>query len=267
MTPPASPHVAPAKAGTRLSITSQPQLPPPALAAATDAWLLRTEGLAKTFTLHLQGGTTIPVLRGVELAVAPGECVALAGPSGAGKSTLMRCLYGNYGAGGGRVLLRHRGAAVDLAAADPRTVIEMRRETLGYVSQFLRVIPRVPALDVVAEPLVARGLPRDAARDRAAALLRRLNLPQRLHALPPATFSGGEQQRVNLARGFAPGYPVLLLDEPTASLDAGNRAVVIDLIAEAKAAGTAIVGILHDQEARERVADRLFEVLPLQDAA
>lgn len=230
-------------------------------------WALRTEGLAKTFTLHLQGGTRIPVLAGVELSVAPGECVALAGPSGAGKSTLMRCLYGNYGAEAGRILLRHRGAVLDLASAEPRTVIEARRETIGYVSQFLRVIPRVPSLDIVAEPLVARGVPRDEARARAAALLAQLNLPARLHALPPATFSGGEQQRINIARGFAPFYPVLLLDEPTASLDAVNRAVVIAMIRDAKEAGSAIIGIFHDAEVRDAVADRAFEVHPLQDAA
>jgi alpha-D-ribose 1-methylphosphonate 5-triphosphate synthase subunit PhnL len=231
------------------------------------SWALRTEGLGKGFTLHLQGGTHIPVLNGVALAVAPGECVALAGPSGAGKSTLMRCLYGNYGAGEGRILIRHGGAGVDLSTADPRLVREIRRDTLGYVSQFLRVIPRVPTLDIVAEPLMARGQPREEARARAAALLTRLNLPARLHGLPPATFSGGEQQRVNLARGFAPHYPVLLLDEPTASLDAGNRAVVIELIDEAKRAGTAIIGIFHDTEVRDRVADRLFEVTSMQAAA
>jgi alpha-D-ribose 1-methylphosphonate 5-triphosphate synthase subunit PhnL len=228
---------------------------------------IRTEGLAKSFTLHLQGGTCIPVLEKVELGVAPGECVALAGPSGAGKSTLMRLLYGNYGAGAGRILIRHRGADVDLAAADARLVREVRQETLGYVSQFLRVIPRVPTLDIVAEPLVARGLAREEARARAAALLGRLNLPARLHGLPPATFSGGEQQRVNLARGFAPGYPVLLLDEPTASLDAANRAVVVGLIRAAKAAGTALIGIFHDTEVRDQVADRLFEVQPMPVAA
>jgi alpha-D-ribose 1-methylphosphonate 5-triphosphate synthase subunit PhnL len=229
--------------------------------------LLRTEGVAKAFTLHLQGGTRIPVLGGVDLVVNPGECVALWGPSGAGKSTLMRCLYGNYGAGAGRILLRHRGAEIDLVTADPRTVIEARRETIGYVSQFLRVIPRVATRDIVAEPMIARGVAKAEALARATALLARLNLPDRLHGLPPATFSGGEQQRVNLARGFAPGYPVLLLDEPTASLDAGNRAVVVEMIREAKAAGTAIVGIFHDTEVREAVADRLFDVIPQQDAA
>jgi alpha-D-ribose 1-methylphosphonate 5-triphosphate synthase subunit PhnL len=229
--------------------------------------LLRTDGLAKTFTLHLQGGTRIPVLGCVDLAVSAGECVALSGPSGAGKSTLMRCLYGNYGAGAGRIMLAHRGAELDLASAAPRAVIEARRESIGYVSQFLRVIPRVSTRDIVAEPMVSRGMARGDALVRATALLDRLNLPERLHDLPPATFSGGEQQRVNLARGFGPRYPVLLLDEPTASLDAGNRAIVIGLIHEAKQAGTAIVGIFHDAEVREAVADRVFTVEPMQDAA
>ena len=229
--------------------------------------LLHTEGLGKSFTLHLQGGTRIPVLAGVDLAVRAGECVALSGPSGAGKSTLMRCLYGNYGAGVGRIWLAHRGAELDLASADPRAVIEARRESIGYVSQFLRVIPRVSTRDIVAEPMVARGMVRGDALSRASALLDRLNLPERLHGLPPATFSGGEQQRVNLARGFGPRYPVLLLDEPTASLDAANRAIVIGLIHEAKQAGTAIVGIFHDAEVREAVADRIFTVEPIQDAA
>ena len=229
--------------------------------------LLRTEGLAKAFTLHLQGGTRIPVLGGVDLSVKAGECVALSGPSGAGKSTLMRCLYGNYGAGAGRILLAHQGAELDLANADPRAVIEARRQTIGYVSQFLRVIPRVSTRDIVADPMIARGLAREDALLRASSLLDRLNLPERLHSLPPATFSGGEQQRVNLARGFGPRYPVLLLDEPTASLDAGNRAIVIGLIHEAKQAGAAIIGIFHDTEVRDAVADRVFTVEPMQDAA
>jgi alpha-D-ribose 1-methylphosphonate 5-triphosphate synthase subunit PhnL len=231
------------------------------------SWALKAEGLGKSFTLHLQGGITLPVLHGLDLAVAPGECVALFGPSGAGKSTLMRCLYGNYGAEAGRILIRHGAATVDLASADPRLMRAVRRDTLGYVSQFLRVIPRVPAIEIVAEPLMASGTPRPVALERASALLARLNLPARLHHLPPATFSGGEQQRVNLARGFAPGYPVLLLDEPTASLDAANREVVIGLIAEAKARGAAIVGIFHDAEVRDRVADRLFDVSPLPEVA
>jgi len=230
-------------------------------------WVIRAESLAKDFRLFLQGSVVIPVLRDVVLDVQPGECVALAGPSGAGKSTLMRCLYGNYGADAGQILLRHQGGVVDLATADARLIRAVRRDTLGYVSQFLRVIPRIGAIDIVAEPLRLRGMDFEQARARAAALLTRLNLPPRLHGLPPATFSGGEQQRINLARGFAADYAVLLLDEPTASLDAANREIVIALIAEAKARGAAIIGIFHDTEVRDRVADRLFDVHPIQDAA
>lgn len=229
--------------------------------------LLRTEALHKSFTLHLQGGVRIPVLAGLDLELRAGECVALAGPSGAGKSTLMRSLYGNYRAQDGRILVRHDGAMVDLAAADPRTVIAIRSATLGYVSQFLRVVPRVPALDIVAEVLLARGTEIAPAREEAAALLLRLNIPRRMHGLAPATFSGGEQQRVNLARGFIGHHPILLLDEPTASLDEANAAVVIALIREAKSRGAGIIGIFHDSSVRDQIADRQFEVMPLQDAA
>jgi alpha-D-ribose 1-methylphosphonate 5-triphosphate synthase subunit PhnL len=229
--------------------------------------MLQTNALSKGFTLHLQGGVRIPVLSGIGLELHAGECVVLSGPSGVGKSTLMRSLYGNYRAESGRILIRHHGAMVDLASADPRTVVAIRHDTLGYVSQFLRVVPRVPALDVVAEVLIGRGSSQDDARGIATALLLRLNIPRRLHALPPATFSGGEQQRVNLARGFIGGHPVLLLDEPTASLDAENRAAVVAMINESKARGTAIVAICHDTDVRDAIADRLFPLTPLQDAA
>lgn len=218
--------------------------------------MLRVEGLAKQFTLHLQGGVVLDVLRDVNLAVAAGECVALAGPSGAGKSTLLRALYGNYRADQGRIWVRHQGLEVDIVAALPRQVVAVRAATLGYVSQFLRVVPRVSALDIVAD--AARGA--GDAMERAAGLLRRLNIPARLHGLPPATFSGGEQQRINLARGFIGGHPILLLDEPTASLDAANRDVVIGMIREAKARGAAVVGIFHDASVRDAIADRLYQV-------
>ena len=235
--------------------------------ASTTEVMLRTNALAKGFTLHLQGGVHIPVLADVELALCQGECVVLSGQSGVGKSTLMRSLYGNYRANLGQIFIRHRGEMVDLATADPRTILAVRHETLGYVSQFLRVVPRVAAVDVVAEVLIARGLPQEEARNISTNLLLRLNIPRRLHALPPATFSGGEQQRVNLARGFIGNHPVLLLDEPTASLDAENRAVVVAMINEVKASGTAIIAICHDTDVRDRIADRLFALAPLQDAA
>ena len=217
-------------------------------------------GLTKTFTLHTQGGVELPVLRGVELAVDPGECVVLADPSGAGKSTLLRSIYGNYRAQAGEILVRHGGGVVDVARAEPRRILEVRRRTLGYVSQFLRVIPRVPTLDVVTEPLRALGVPAAEAVARARAILDRLRLPERLWGLPPATFSGGEQQRVNVARGLIAGHPVLLLDEPTASLDAESRGAVVALITEARDRGTAIVGAFHDATVRAALATRLVRL-------
>jgi alpha-D-ribose 1-methylphosphonate 5-triphosphate synthase subunit PhnL len=225
------------------------------------------EGVAKSFTLHNQGAARIPVMAGVALTVRSGECVALTGDSGAGKSTLMRMVYGNYLAEAGSIRVRHGEGWVDVAAAEPRAILSLRRRSLGYVSQFLRVVPRVPTVDVVAEPLLAVGVERAEARARAEALLARLRVRRELWGLSPTTFSGGEQQRVNLARGFAHPYPSLLLDEPTASLDAANRETVLRLIEEAKARGAAILGIFHDLAARERVADRGFEVGPARAAA
>jgi alpha-D-ribose 1-methylphosphonate 5-triphosphate synthase subunit PhnL len=221
---------------------------------------LELRDVAKTFTMHLRGGIRLPVVDNVNFAVAPGECVVLGGPSGAGKSSILKMVFGNYSVDRGAVLLANDNEILDLAAASPREILAARRKTIGYVSQFLRVVPRVAALDVVAEPLMAAGVERDAALERARIFLRRLNLPERLWDLPPATFSGGEQQRVNVARGFITGRPLLLLDEPTASLDAVNRAVVVELIGEAKAAGTSFLGIFHDDEVRAAVADRIIDV-------
>jgi alpha-D-ribose 1-methylphosphonate 5-triphosphate synthase subunit PhnL len=222
--------------------------------------MIRVVGLDKNFVLHNQGGVRLGVLRGVELAVAAGECLVLTGPSGVGKSSLLRLIYGNYRPSAGHILVRHGGNVVDIAAASPRLVIEVRQRTMAHVSQFLRVIPRVAARDIVAEPLRALGIAPEAARRRAEAMLARLGIPERLWSLAPATFSGGEQQRVNLARGFVAEHPILLLDEPTASLDADNAAIVTGLIAEARDRGAAIVGIFHDAETRRRLATRLCEM-------
>ncbi len=221
---------------------------------------IEIDGLSKGFVRHAAGERQLPVLGGFSLAVAAGECVALAGPSGVGKSTVLRCLYGSYRPDAGSLRVRHDGAPVELVGAPPWLVRAVRRRTLGYVSQFLRLIPRVPALRVVAEPLLDAGVIEDAAERRAGAMLERLNIPSRLWDLPPATFSGGEQQRVNLARALAPAYPLLLLDEPTAALDAGNRAVVVELIREARQRGAAMIGIFHDRPVRDAVADRVLEM-------
>ncbi len=217
--------------------------------------MISIRNLHKTFVLHNQGGAELPVLEGAYLDVAAGECVALSGPSGSGKSTLLKCIYGNYHCTAGSI----RVGGVEVSNAESRELLRIRNETVAYVSQFLRVIPRVPALDVVSEP--AGDDPK--ARHDAEQLLLRLRIPMRLWSVPPATFSGGEQQRVNIARSFIRRKPVLLLDEPTAALDADNRNTVTAMINEARAECAAIVGIFHDQKVRDAVATRVVEMAEL----
>ncbi len=228
---------------------------------------LELSAVAKTFTMHLQGGLRLAVLHGVTFAVEPGQCIALAGPSGTGKSSILKLIYGNYRCDAGQILVRNDRDVVDIASAAPRQILGVRQRALGYVTQFLRAVPRVSALDIVAESLVMKSVPRETATARAAAMLRRFNVPERLWSLPPATFSGGEQQRINLARGLLPEHPILLLDEPTASLDADNRAVVIDIVRERKRQGAAIVAIVHDDDVRKVIADDCVDVTQFAAAA
>lgn len=222
--------------------------------------MIDVSGVEKSFTLHNQGGASFEVLNNASLQVQAGECVVLHGQSGAGKSTFLKALYANYSVNEGSIVLRDGEQRVDITSALPRRIIALRRQTLGYVSQFLRVIPRVPTLEVVMQPLLDLGVEREICEAKAKDLLSRLNVPERLWHLAPSTFSGGEQQRVNIARGFIVDYPILLLDEPTASLDANNRRVVVELIREAKQRGAAIVGIFHDEDVRDAVADRLVDI-------
>lgn len=221
---------------------------------------IRVEHLSKTFVLHQQHGTRLPVLHDANMTVSSGECVVLHGHSGSGKSTLLRSLYANYLPDSGHIWVNHQGEWLDMVQAEARQILAVRRHTLGWVSQFLRVIPRISALDVVMQPLLEQGADRAECLERAETLLNQLNVPQRLWQLAPSTFSGGEQQRVNIARGFIVDYPILLLDEPTASLDSRNSAAVVALIEQAKRRGAAIVGIFHDEGVRQQVADRLYDM-------
>lgn len=223
-------------------------------------WMIRVESVRKSFTLHVQGGVSLPVLKDVNFEVLKGESVAITGPSGIGKSTILRMIYGNYAALEGRILIRNGPEIVDITSASPHTILKVRREALGYVSQFLRVIPRVSTLEVVMEPLLLRGVSAEQAREHAAVILRRLDIASRLWDLSPTTFSGGEQQRVNIARVFVCSYPILLLDEPTASLDPHNRDTVVTLIREAQHRGAAVLGVYHDPLVRRHAADRVVSL-------
>lgn len=233
-----------------------------AFTAPAEDIVLSVSDVTKSFTMHLRDGIVLPVVKNVSFDLRRGECVVLGGPSGVGKSSILRMVYGNYAIDHGRILVRDGSTSTmqDLGTGDPRLILQLRHTSIGYVSQFLRAVPRVSALEIVAEPLTARGVSRTDALGRAAELLLRLNLPEALFGLPPATFSGGEKQRVNIARGFITDHPILLLDEPTASLDAENRDVVVAMITEKLAVGTAILGIFHDVPVRNAVATRMLDV-------
>ena len=228
--------------------------------AGGDNVMLRLQGVGKTFVMHLSGGARLAILKDVAFEVRAGECVVLEGRSGTGKSSLLKMVYGNYSADSGSILVRDGSEWVDVASAAPRRILKLRKATIGYVSQFLRTIPRVGALDIVAAAARSYGLAAEEAKTRAGGLLASLNIPGKLWHLPPATFSGGEQQRINIARGFVAAHPILLLDEPTASLDSANRAAVVELIHARKRAGGALLGIFHDDDVRSEVADRVIDV-------
>ena len=229
--------------------------------------MIRIDNLAKTFLLHNQGAKKLAVFQNISFQVKAGECLVLTGASGTGKSTLLRAIYANYLVQSGTINIRHENKWVDLASASPHEVLNIRKKTLGYVSQFLRVIPRISTIDLVCEPLIVQGKLIKPAKVQAKKLLKKLSIPESLWDLPPATFSGGEQQRVNIARTLIQDYPILLLDEPTASLDEKNRDAVIELINEARNQGTAVVGIFHDKYVRESVGTKMFNVELAKKAA
>ena len=214
--------------------------------------MIQINNLNKSFQLYNQNDTNINVFKNINFRVNKGEVVALTGNSGTGKSTLLKLIYGSYVISKGDVLI----SDINIKKSSPRDILKLRKNKLGYVSQFLRVVPRVPTIDVVIEPLLEIGCEKKIALKKAQEILERLNIPKNLWNLSPLTFSGGEQQRVNIARGFIHNYPYLLLDEPTASLDQNNKNVVLDLIEKAKLNGSAIIGIFHDETARNKVATR-----------
>lgn len=228
---------------------------------------LQANNLSKTFILHLQNKAHLPVLKNAGITARTRSCTVITGPSGAGKTTFLRALYGNYLVDAGEILINHHGQTIDITTAEAEQILAIRRETMGYVTQFLRAMPRVPTIEIVAAPLLDRGEETSKALAKAEAILLRLNIPEKLHNLPPVTFSGGEQQRVNLARAFVCDWPILLLDEPTASLDPKNRDIVIALMTEAKARGSALIGIFHDKFVRDEVADTELHLEPLKEDA
>ncbi|TVR39657.1 MAG: phosphonate C-P lyase system protein PhnL [Planctomycetota bacterium] len=228
--------------------------------------VLSVSKLYKTFTLH-DRGAEVPAISNLDFKVPAGSITALSGPSGAGKSSVLKCIYRTYVPNGGSIFLRCMDFSADLATADDHTVLAARAAHMGFVTQFLHCLPRKSSLEVVASPLLSCGIQRDEALSRAAELLSHLGIPERLWPLAPATFSGGEQQRVNIARGFIRPNALLLLDEPTASLDPVSAEAVLELVQRAREAGTAVVGIWHDSTIVNRLADQVVSVQPVLGAA
>ncbi|MCH8497383.1 MAG: phosphonate C-P lyase system protein PhnL [Marinobacter sp.] len=223
---------------------------------------LRIENLSKRFVLHEQA-KTIPSCEDVNLSVYTGKLTALVGPTGAGKSSVLKCVYRSYLPTAGRMLYRNDlGTVTDLAQASDHEVLTLRRNDIGFVTQFLHCLPRKSALDVTCEPLIARGTSAHEAHEEGKRLLRCLKVPERLWGVPPATFSGGEKQRINLARGLIARPRLLLLDEPTASLDPGTTDNVISLLQDIKQDGVALLAIFHHPELVSRLADNVFELTP-----
>jgi alpha-D-ribose 1-methylphosphonate 5-triphosphate synthase subunit PhnL len=217
--------------------------------------VLDVQGLSKTFTLH-ERGATLCAFEDVSFSLGAGSLSALVAPSGSGKSSLLKCVYRSYLASAGSATYRAENGDIDLIKADEPTILELRRRDIGFVTQFLHCLPRQSCLDVAARPLIALGVSRVDARNRAATMLQALGLPSHLLELPPATFSGGEKQRVNLARGLLTRPRLLLLDEPTASLDAQSAERAIEQINEARNHGAAILAIIHDSSLVRRLADQ-----------
>jgi len=221
--------------------------------------ILSLRGLGKTITLHILGGATVEPFREVSFVVGEGEFVAVVGPSGSGKSSIVKTVHRTYLPTEGEAWFRAAdGSLLDLAAISDRAVVGLRRREIGFVSQFLKVEPRVPALDVVAGPLRRRGVAVEAARARAAELLEALAIPHRLWGSYPTLFSGGEQQRINIARALIGEPRLLLADEPTSALDAANTGHVVDLLDQARERGMSILGVFHDIDLIERLADRVI---------
>jgi alpha-D-ribose 1-methylphosphonate 5-triphosphate synthase subunit PhnL len=223
--------------------------------------LLEVEQLSKCFCLHLLGAMPLPVLGRLNFRIREGDFAVISGPSGSGKSTVLKCVYRSYLPTSGAVYYRCAdGVWLDLVQCSEQQMLALRRSEIGYVTQFLRCAPRVAAEQVVAGPRMILGGSRSVALDEARNLLQRFRIPEKLWKAFPVTFSGGEQQRINLARAIIQKPRLLLLDEPTASLDPRAVECFLEALEEVRQQGTTCLGIFHDRSLIDRFATQVVEM-------
>jgi alpha-D-ribose 1-methylphosphonate 5-triphosphate synthase subunit PhnL len=220
---------------------------------------LEVRNLRKIFTLHMLHGKQVMGFEDLSFDVDDGAFLGIAGASGSGKSSLLKCLYRTYLVDRGSIdYTTADGSTVDIVAASDDVVLDLRASEIGYVSQFLRPTPRVPALELAARPLLRWGVRAAEAYEQVEEYFTRLKLPRDLWDGYPILFSGGEQQRVNLARALASQPRLLLLDEPTSALDASLQREVVRLLSEARHRGTTMVGVMHDTALLHQLADEVL---------
>lgn len=222
--------------------------------------LLSIEHLSKSFTLH-NLNKHIKAVEDVNLYLKEGEFVGITGKSGSGKSTVLKCIYRTYLPESGSIWYESkRFGRLDLAAAPERTIIELRKYEIGYVSQFLNVMPRTTARELVRHSIMEMGQCAAFAEEETVKMLEHFELDSSLWDSYPATFSGGEKLRLNIARAMVKRPRLLLLDEPTASLDQASKEKVKILIEQLMREGTTMLGIFHDLEFMQNLCSREYQI-------
>jgi alpha-D-ribose 1-methylphosphonate 5-triphosphate synthase subunit PhnL len=222
---------------------------------------IKVRNLHKEFIVHTRGGLKINGYHDINFELNKGEFLSLHGPSGLGKSSVLKALYRTYTTTSGEIIFNlEDGNYIDIAKANESEILKLRKEHIGYVSQFLQVLPRISAVDIVAQPLIDKGESEKNSKEKAKEMLNFLNIKEELFDISPLTFSGGEQQRVNIAKGIIAPKSVLLLDEPTASLDKNNTNKVIDKLLQIKKDGVTMIGIFHDIDCMKRISDKIYDM-------
>lgn len=222
--------------------------------------ILLIKNLSKDFYLHSQG-LLIKSCQNINLSLEKGRFIGIVGMSGAGKSTILKCINRSYLPMQGEIIYDSETfGKINLAAATEREMLYLRRHEIGYVSQFLNIMPRTTAKEHVMSALLDMGADSGSAKLAAEEMLAYFKLPENLWDIYPATFSGGERLRLNLAHAMVKNPRLLMLDEPTASLDNKTKILVKDMLKKLKDKDTSMIGIFHDLEFMEGVCDKVFSI-------